>query len=125
MGARPGKKVLIRIDGNGSTKKTLEELVERRVSYSVGWTLPGSTPELYRIIPEHVWGPAYDPDGTPREGADVAELTGLLDLEDWPEGMRIIVRRERPPPGAQLRFEGIDGYRLTAFATNPAPGAVV
>lgn len=122
MGARPGKKVLIRIDGAGSTKKTLEELVKRRVSYSVGWTLPANTPELYRIIPEHVWEPAYDPDGTPREGADVAELTGLLDLEDWPEGMRIIVRRERPHPGAQLRFEDVDGYRLTAFATNTARG---
>lgn len=54
--------MLIRIDGADSTRKTLEELVKRRVSYSVRWTLPGSTPELNRIIPEHVWEPAYDPD---------------------------------------------------------------
>ncbi len=62
--------MLIRIDGAGSTKKTLDELVKRRVSYSVGYTLPTNTPpELYRIIPpEHVWEPAYDPpDGPPRE----------------------------------------------------------
>ena len=122
LGGRPGKKVLIRIDGAGSTKKTLEELARRRVSYSVGYTLPGNTPELYRIIPEHIWEPAYDPDGTPREGADVAELTGLMDLAQWPKGMRVIVRRERPHPGAQLRFEDVDGYRLTAFATNTARG---
>ena len=122
LGSRPGKKVLIRIDGAGSTKKTIEELVKRRVSYSVGYTLPGNTPELYRIIREHVWEPAYDPDGTPRQGADVAELTGLLDLGEWPEGMRVIVRRERPHPGAQLRFEDVDGYRLTAFATNTTQG---
>ena len=122
MGSRPGKKVLIRIDGAGSTKKTLEELVRRRVSYSVGYTLPANAPELYRVIPEHVWEPAYDPDGTPREGADVAELTGLLDLEEWPKGMRVIVRRERPHPGAQLRFQDVDGYRLTAFATNTTRG---
>ena len=122
LGSRPGKKVLIRIDGAGATKRTLEELVTRRVSYSVGYTLPGNTPELYRIIPEHVWEPAYDPDGTAREGADVAELTGLLDLNEWPEGMRVIVRRERPHPGAQLRFDDVDGYRLTAFATNTATG---
>ncbi|MGP5053472.1 transposase, partial [Brachybacterium alimentarium] len=38
VGARPGKKVLIRIDGAGSTKTTLQELVKRRVSYSVGYT---------------------------------------------------------------------------------------
>lgn len=122
VGPRPGKKVLIRIDGAGSTKKTLDELVKRRVSYSVGYILPTNTPELYRIIPEHVWEPAHDPDGTPREGADVAELTSLLDLAQWPKGMRVIVRRERPHPGAQLRFEDVDRYRLTAFATNTAPG---
>lgn len=121
-GSRPGKKVLIRIDGAGSTKKTLDELVKRRVSYSVGYTLPTDTPELYRMIPEHVWEPAYDCDGTPREGADVAELTGLLDLAQWPRGMRVIVRRERPHPGAQLRFDDVDGYRLTAFATNTRRG---
>ncbi|HJB10464.1 MAG TPA: transposase [Candidatus Brachybacterium merdavium] len=54
MGARPGKKVLTRIDGAESTKETIEELVKRRVWYSVGYTLPASTPELYRIIPEHL-----------------------------------------------------------------------
>jgi len=123
MGSRPGKKVLVRIDGAGGTKKTLQELVKRRVSYSVGFTLPPNTPELFRLIPKDVWEPAYNSDGEVREGADVAELTGLLDLdEDWPEGMRVIVRRERPHPGAQLRFDDVDGYRLTGFATNTTKG---
>lgn len=36
--------------------------------------------------------------------------------------MRVIVRRERPHPGAQLRFDDVDGYRLTAFATNTRTG---
>lgn len=77
----------------------------------------------FGLIPKHVWEPAYNSDGEVREGADVAELTGLLDLdEDWPDGMRVIVRRERPHPGAQLRFDDVDGYRLTAFATNTAQG---
>nr|BFF05806.1 hypothetical protein GCM10023233_07750 [Brevibacterium otitidis] len=39
-----------------------------------------------------------------------------------PDGMCVIVRRERPHPGAQLRFEDVDGYRLTAFATNTTGG---
>lgn len=47
---------------------------------------------------------------------------GLLDLKKWPTGMRVIVGRERPDPGAQLRFEDVDGYRLAAFATNTARG---
>ncbi len=39
-------------------------------------------------------------------------------LESWPQGMRLIVRKERPHPGAQLRFTDTDGMRLTCFATN-------
>ena len=50
-----------------------------------------------------------------RPGAWVAELTGLLDLAGWPEGMRVIVRKERPHPGAQLRFTDIDGHRFTCL----------
>jgi hypothetical protein len=38
----------------------------------------------------------------------------MLDLSSWPAGMRLIVRRERPHPGAQLRFTDIDGHRFTA-----------
>ena len=53
-----------------------------------------------------------------RPGAWVAELTGLLDLSSWPAGMRVIVRKERPHPGAQLRFTDIGGHRVTAFATD-------
>ena len=36
--------------------------------------------------------------------------------------MRVIVRRERPHPGAQLRFDDVDGMRVTAFATNTVRG---
>ena len=40
----------------------------------------------------------------------------------WPAGMRVIVRKERPHPGAQLRFTDIDGHRFTAFATDANKG---
>ena len=52
----------------------------------------------------------------------VAELTGLLDLGSWPVGMRVIVGKERPHPGAQLRFDDVDGMRITAFVTNTTRG---
>src|SRR3954465_10601936 len=52
----------------------------------------------------------------------VAELMGLLDLAGWPPGMRVIVRKERPHPGAQLRITDVNGWRATAFATNTPPG---
>jgi hypothetical protein len=57
-----------------------------------------------------------------RPGAWVAEITGMLDLEGWPKGMRVIVRKERPHPGAQLRFTDIDGCRFTCFATSTRGG---
>lgn len=118
---RPGKKVLIRTDTAGGTHDFLDFLTSRRLSYSTGFMLPDSMPEIYQQLTQlRAWEPAYDTDGKPRDGADVAELTGVLDLGAWPEGMRVIVRRERPHPGAQLRFTDVDGYRLTAFATNTA-----
>lgn len=120
--ARPGKSVLIRADGAGGTHEFVKWLSGRRLAYSVGFTLPQFTPELYRKIPEKVWAPAYNAAEEGRPGADVAEFTGILDLTKWPPGMRVIVRRERPHPGAQLRFDDVDGYRLTAFATNTARG---
>ncbi len=49
-------------------------------------------------------------------------LTGLLNLSGWPVGMRVVVRRERPHPGAQLRIVDVDGNRITAFATNTPRG---
>jgi hypothetical protein len=36
--------------------------------------------------------------------------------------MRVIARKERPHPGAQLRITDTDGPRVTAFATNTTPG---
>jgi hypothetical protein len=71
-----------------------------------------------------VWAPAYDGDGDGkvRDGAWVAETTGLLDLTSWPTEMRVIVRKERPHPGAQLRITDADGHRITAFATNSGRG---
>lgn len=63
---------------------------------------------------------ALNSDGIEREGAWVTELTGDLDLSSWPAGMRVIVRKEEPHVGAQLRITDIDGMRYTAFATNQA-----
>jgi hypothetical protein len=41
----------------------------------------------------------------------------------WPADMRVLVRRERPHPGAQLdAFEDRDGWRYQAMATNTTVG---
>jgi hypothetical protein len=71
-----------------------------------------------------VWYPAIEADGTVRDGAWLAEVTGLVDLSAWPSCTRLILRRERPHPGAQLTFTDQDGHRITAFITDTPIGAV-
>jgi len=121
-GTRPGRRVLIRADSAGCTHDFLDWVVSQRMSYSVGFTLPDDFAGKLALIPDHVWVPAYDADGEVRDGAWVADVTGLLNLAKWPKGMRVIVRKERPHPGAQLRITDVDGHRVTAFATNTARG---
>lgn len=121
--------LLIRSDGAGASHKLLDWLTDlgkirgRRVEYSVGFAITEKIRDAIKLVPAKVWTPASDADGDIREGGDVADLTGLLDLDSWPEGMRVIVRRERPHPGAQLSlFEERDGWRYQAFVTNTAAG---
>lgn len=123
-GYRVGRKVLVRTDAAGATHDFLNYVHARALSYSVGFALTDSIAAAIDLVPATVWTPAYDSDGGVRDGAWVAELTGLIDLSDWPPGMRVIVRKERPHPGAQLRFCDRDGMRLTAFATNTRGGQV-
>ncbi len=120
--SRPGRRVLIRTDGAGASHDFLNWLHRRRLSYSIGFGLPENTPDLLATIPAEVWTPAYDANDAIRDGAWVAELTELLDLSGWPPGMRVIARKERPHPGAQLRITDADGMRVTAFATNTTRG---
>ena len=126
------RKLLIRSDGAGGSHALLDWLTEqnqvrgRSVEYSVGFAITEKLRDAIDLVPNKVWTPAIDADGGVREGGDVAELTGLIDkslLARWPEGMRIIVRRERPHPGAQLSlFEERDGWRYQAFVTNTKTG---
>jgi Transposase DDE domain group 1 len=114
------RRVLIRTDSGGGTHDFLHWLASpsRRLRYSIGMTITEDMQQAILALPDRVWEPAYDAGEQVRPGAWVADLTGLLDLAGWPAGMRVIVRRERPHPGAQLRFTDINGHRFTAFATD-------
>jgi hypothetical protein len=121
---RRRRRVLIRADSGGGTQDFLAWVTApgRRLAYSVGFTITDDVQQAILTLPDRVWEPAYDAGGQVRPGAWVAEITGMLDLAKWPAGMRVIVRKERPHPGAQLRFTDIDGHRFTAFATGTKGG---
>ena len=116
-----GRKVLVRADSGGGTHEFLD-LADREAPAAALLRRHdhhrGHRTTAIGKVPADAWTPAYDGDGQVRDGAWVADITGLLDLDGWPAGMRVIVRKERPHPGAQLRFTDIDGHRFTAFATD-------
>ncbi|WP_329538502.1 IS1380 family transposase (plasmid) [Streptomyces sp. NBC_01450] len=121
---RRGRQTLIRTDSAGGTHAFLDWLSRpgRWLSYSVGMTITDTIHQAVLKIPKKAWTPAYGAGGTERPGAWVAEITDIPDLSTWPKGMRLVVRKERPHPGAQLRFTDVDGLRLTCFATNTKGG---
>ncbi len=123
------KRLLVRADGAGASHGLLDWLTaqdtkrRRSVEYSVGFAVTDQVRTAISRVPARAWTPAVDADGDLRDGGDVVEVTDLLDLTRWPAGMRVIIRRERPHPGAQLSlFEEHDGWRYQAVATNTKVG---
>ncbi|MEY9485092.1 hypothetical protein RKD26_000886 [Streptomyces calvus] len=118
---RRGRRTLIRTDSAGGTHDFVTWLAQRGrwLSYSVGMVTIEAIHQHVLKVPASAWTPAVEADGEIRDGAWVAEPTGDV-LDGWPKGMRLIVRKERPHPGAQLRLTGADGMRLTCLATNTA-----
>lgn len=122
VGDDPGlveRRILIRSDSAGATHWLAEECGDRNLEFSLGYGIDQRVRDGVTRVPTGCWHPAIDADGSRRDGADVVELTDLVDMAAWPTGTRLIVRRERPHPGAQLSlFDTIEGQRHTAFITN-------
>lgn len=72
------------------------------------------------------WVPAVGADGSVKELGDgqpvamVAEVTDLVDLTGWPQGSRLIVRREPLHPGAQTSLLPDLEYRFWGHYTDQA-----
>jgi Transposase DDE domain group 1 len=125
---RPGDphspRVLARSDSAGATHVFAAACRKRGVEFSFGFPVDERIQNIVNLIPDECWHPAIEDAGELREGAWVAEATGMIDLSSWPEGSRLILRKERPHPGAQLTFTDVDGHRITAFLTDTAPGVI-
>jgi hypothetical protein len=110
--------ILVRSDSAGASTRLAWHLRQRGVAFSLGMPIDAHAREAILAQPEPAWTPAVDPDGQPRNGAEVCELTGWMDLHTWPAGTRAICRREDAHPGAQLRFTDHDGHRFQVFLTD-------
>jgi hypothetical protein len=141
-----GQPILVRADSAGATHAFVNDLVGRKLLFSIGFPIEPQVQAAILQIPAPTpgdddggWVPALDPHGRVRPGAWVAELSTLdLSGQGWPAGTRAICRRERPHPGAahKIGFTDHTGHRFQVFiptsktptspdwkpATAPTPG---
>ncbi|HEY0805476.1 MAG TPA: IS1380 family transposase [Pseudonocardiaceae bacterium] len=117
--------ILVRCDSAGATHGFAEACRQRGVGFSFGYAVDARVRDATEFLNcTDGWYPAIEDGGGIRDGAWVAEATDLVDLSGWPVGTRLILRKERPHPGAQLRFTDSDGLRVTAFITDTGHGVV-
>lgn len=110
--------ILARSDSAGASHEFAGACRETRIRFSLGYPINQTVREQILELEEDAWKPAVNQDGELREGAWVTELTSLFDLSSWPSGTRLICRRERPHPGAQLSFTDSGGHRFQCFITD-------
>jgi hypothetical protein len=112
------EQILVRADTAGATHGLVDYCREADMRFSVGYELTEPVRAAILQIPAEAWGSALAQDGRERENGEVSEITDSVELSCWPESSRVIVRRERPHPGAQLSFTDHDGYRFQAILTD-------
>jgi hypothetical protein len=111
--------ILVRADSAGASHRFVQSLTDANFDYSIGFPISGSVRDALLLAQEEDWVRATELGGGIRDGAEVIELTEVIELKGWPESMRVICRRERPHPGAQLSlFDTHAGWRHTCFVTN-------
>ncbi|MGH2841995.1 MAG: IS1380 family transposase [Solirubrobacteraceae bacterium] len=113
-----GLEILVRADRAGATHELADYCRDAGMRFSFGYDLTDTVRQSILQTPTGTWVPALDQDGSERENGEVVEITDSLCLGSWPGGSRVIVRRERPHPGAQLSFTDVDGYRFQAILTD-------
>jgi len=107
-----------RSDSAGASHALADACRETGVRFSFGYRMDERVRAAILALPKRAWWSAVNGDGQPREGAWVAELTSQVAFDAWPEGSRLIARRERPHPGAQLSFTDVEGHRFQCFITD-------
>jgi hypothetical protein len=120
------REVQVRADSAGGSARLAGEFRKRNIGFSV---VARTNPQVQAAIgraaaDESRWEPALTQTGDERDGASVADLTDLIDLTSWPDGTRLIVRREPLHPGAQTSLFPSLEYRFWGHYTD-RPGTAV
>lgn len=110
--------ILLRVDSAGASHELVNWCRAGGIRFSVGFCITESVRAAITDLPEHAWVGALEQDGSKRKNGQVAEITDLVDLSTWPKGSRLIVRRERAHPGAQLSFTDHEGHRFQVIMTD-------
>ncbi|QGU07044.1 Transposase DDE domain protein [Corynebacterium occultum] len=129
-GAPWGRRLLVRTDAAGGTKKFINHLDQQGLAYSVGlatsWLIADIASTLTEVTKQGVIGPegtisniddAYVADISTKVRTLGPSATGI-NIEDYPPDMRFIIRVEHAARGAQLRTVDVDGRRIQMFVTN-------
>ena len=110
--------LVLRVDSAGASHELLQFCRDGQIGFSVGFAVGETVRQAILQIPDETWVSALDQDGSERQNGQVAEITDRLDMSSWPEGSRMICRRERAHPGAQLTFTDSDGHRFQTILTD-------
>ncbi len=130
VGHRPGdaadlvaRAVVVRTDSAGCTYGFVDGCRARNIGFAVvARSNKQVAAAISRTFTDTVsrWAPARRQNGEVRGGAEVAELTDLVDLTGWPDGTRLIVRREPLHPGAQQTLFPSTEFRYWGHYTDQA-----
>jgi len=125
--------VLVRLDGAGFSHDLLDHIASgggkrgRHWEFSVGWSCTDKELDAIGQVPKHAWQPGIDQDGNLAADTWVAEITGLLNVNSWTLGIRIIARDEPLHPRYFKRATEREkqlGRRYQLIATNTRTGQI-
>ena len=119
--------MLVRSDSAGASKEFVDGCRSRNIGFQVvarSKTAVSAAIAAANADPDR-WTPALDQDGTETETATssgliagVCEVTDLVDLAEWPEGTRLIIRRQPKHPGTQTSLFPDLEYRFWGHYTD-------
>ncbi len=121
------RRIMVRVDGAGASHDLVGHLLSlnakrTKVLFTTGWMITGADEDAIAEVPADAWKPGISQDGAIEEDKDVAEITHLLTrAENWPGGLRFIVRRVKPSRRQAKNltaFEKKTGWRYSVICTN-------